>query len=1004
MRLCICLLLLNLAVCAAIEVDGNDAPLDQEEAYSGTGAAQDYEDLIEEGESAAASVTAPPKAKQVKIVGNTAILATLRTFAEGEHLFKVTDSVTGYGMSFGTNAKQKDHIRLKPTKGKGIAINSKADKVGLFVDSVTGHVGIGHTVPKSHLHVKGTTYTTGTITTTAKGSSASLQLSGTSDWKGIQFNTDGKKLYLIGRGKGLAERELSFHVPSAADYGGGKEPKFIWVSGSGHEKMAHLEASSGNMYLKGKLGIGALEPKSELDVRGAVNIQNANGEAIITFPRGKLTGFHIRSTNNPGTYTSADDRLYIKGSNGFVGIQTTKPKAMLDVRGALNLQDASSAAVIYFPNKGKSSSFFIRCADDPSQYSKDQERFYIGADGKVGVGTNSPSHGLTVSSQAGEGSALNDVAIMKGNLHIKGAIYDTFGGGKKYFIDLKKKAFVKTMNVETFLGVGTAKPTGLTGSDAVIHVQGKAPVMRVENVKAAGTASISLQTGGNNWAIEGSTGFFQLKNNGKSRLTISDDGKIGIGERATNPGYGLMIETSAPLGNKRNDLSIRKGHLWLWGSIKQIGNPKYQFSMSKGGFIKHLNVEGNLGVGLMGKKPKFALQLGTSKTMSVGNQLFFAGENGNAFVSANAYRSKGKWALYKTNAGAAALHLESTGVVKITGTRKKGTPKLDTMFTIDAKTQTATFPMAGMKAGFGTSTPTFPMQVNGATAIGGTRASIAFGMSEASMGYLGSNKQYVYMATSSGKEILALDHSTGYVGIGTGKPQSTLHLASAEAPSLSFGSTSNKGTYSFITAKPTGNGLDLVFGIKNPKKTGGKMTFDFKNEIKFGGTGSTIFERGDTIFKTGNVGIGGSGFDKKFKLHVKGDMQVDGKCFVSTKGPGSKAGGAAKKPAGKKAAAKKAPAKAEAKKAAAKKPKKEEEDEGEELGDEDDFSSELDFTDLLEEEEGVTDNVHEEHGIDIGETLHGLTRVLRKQHKQMHTHDLRLAELSSQMTSLMQQR
>merc|ERR1712193_17689 len=96
----------------------------------------------------------------------------------------------------------------------------------------------------------------------------------------------------------------------------------------------------------------------------------------------------------------------------------------------------------------------------------------------------------------------------------------------------------------------------------------------------------------------------------------------------------------------------------------------------------------------------------------------------------------------------------------------------------------------------------------------------------------------------------------------------------------------------------------MVFGIKNPTKAGGKLTFDFQNEMKFGGSGSTVFARGDTIFKTGNVGIGGSAFDAKFKLHVKGSMMVDGKVFVAARKPGTKAKGAAKKGAAKKAAKK----------------------------------------------------------------------------------------------------
>jgi len=272
--------------------------------------------------------------------------------------------------------------------------------------------------------------------------------------------------------------------------------------------------------------------------------------------------------------------------------------------------------------------------------------------------------------------------------------------------------------------------------------------------------------------------------------------------------------------------------------------------------------------------------------------------------------------------------------------------------------------------------PQYPLQVNGAISVGDTKASIAFGMSQTSMGYLGSNEQYVYMATKTGKEALAVDHNTGYVGIGTPKPQSMLHLASSRGPALSFGSsTANKASHAYIKASPVGNGLNMVFGIKNPTKSGGKLTFDFKNEIKFAGSGSTVFARGDTLFKTGNVGIGGSAFDPKFKLHVKGDMMVDGKCFVAAKKPSSAAKGATKK---------KAPAAAKKKKKAGK----------EELE-----MSELDFTDLLEQDEGLTDNVSE-HGIDLGETLHGLARVLRKQHKQMSAHDQRITQLSEQMAAM----
>lgn len=174
----------------------------------------------------------------------------------------------------------------------------------------------------------------------------------------------------------------------------------------------------------------------------------------------------------------------------------------------------------------------------------------------------------------------------------------------------------------------------------------------------------------------------------------------------------------------------------------------------------------------------------------------------------------------------------------------------------------------------------------------------------------------------------------------------------------------------------------MIFGVKNPTKSGGKLTFDFNNEMKFGGSGATIFARGDTYFKSGNVGIGGTAFNKKFKLHVKGDMKVEGKCYVA-----QKRGGAGKKKA------KKSSTKKTTKKKSAKKGGKEEELE------EADFD-EFDMTDLLEEAEGSSHNTNE-HGVDVGETLHSLTKVLRKQYKQMGAHDARIAELSQQMNTLM---
>merc|ERR1711957_885256 len=241
------------------------------------------------------------------------------------------------------------------------------------------------------------------------------------------------------------------------------------------------------------------------------------------------------------------------------------------------------------------------------------------------------------------------------------------------------------------------------------------------------------------------------------------------------------------------------------------------------------------------------------------------------------------------------------------------------------------------------------------------------------------------MGTKDGEETLVLNQADGNVGIGTKSPQSALHIAGSSDAALSFSSGQSKeGTYAYIKTKPTDNqGLNMVIGVRHPKTGHGRLTFDFKNEIKFSGLGNTIFNRGDTIFRTGTVAIGGQGFDTKYKLHVQGDAKIEGKCFVSKKRPSSKIEEGSTNESG---SAPPPPAKSPAPP-----PKKEEL--------EMDFMDHLDFTDLLEEgEQGSDDNSRET--VELVGTMSSLSKIIRKQLKQMEEHDSKIQALTSQMTML----
>ena len=122
-----------------------------------------------------------------------------------------------------------------------------------------GNVGIGHTVPKSKLSI----VSDGSVNTysgvigienTASDKWASITLTDDIDTANASSN-----YYLIGRGSTYAQRYMSFHVPTAANYGSGSQPKFVFAS-TGGDILCSVEASTGDAYHKGNVGIGTVAP------------------------------------------------------------------------------------------------------------------------------------------------------------------------------------------------------------------------------------------------------------------------------------------------------------------------------------------------------------------------------------------------------------------------------------------------------------------------------------------------------------------------------------------------------------------------------------------------------------------------------------------------------------------------------------------------------------------------------------------------------------------------
>jgi hypothetical protein len=182
--------------------------------------------------------------------------------------------------------------------------------------------------------------------------------------------------------------------------------------------------SSSSMAIKnnGNVGIGTIYPARKLEINGSgdqyVRVTNTGtGDAGIELLRtGTGTG-DWRIANYAGNlrfYWSDDDLattttlMSINNINGRVGIGTITPTQQLDIAGNIRLRDANRSIGTW-------------SSHELALVTNSIERINIKTDGKVGIGTTTPSGLLTVNS---DGSGIGNPAIRANNTNASGiALY-----------------------------------------------------------------------------------------------------------------------------------------------------------------------------------------------------------------------------------------------------------------------------------------------------------------------------------------------------------------------------------------------------------------------------------------------------------------------------------------------------------------------------------------------------------------------------------------------------
>jgi hypothetical protein len=509
-----------------------------------------------------------------------------------------SDESTIQGPSANTQIRMGGNLVLSAANISTISTNG-SERVRIQSD---GKVGVGTSSPNSTL----TAFGDGSV----NGYSGVIRVSDTAGpkWGAIGLpdtqtgTTSANNYYLIGRAGAYTDRALSLHIPNAADYGSGVQPK-VGIYSTGSDLLFSAEASTGTIYAKGNVGISTTSPLARLHIVSSTagsTVVRADGTSGTLFSVVDDLTDSLMSVNNsaglPVFEVFADDRIVggQYGANDFVitnnrvGIGTSNPLAELHVTGS-----ASVPAAVFYGNVGIGTSTFsyptsnrgllelygnadallaLRSAGTNfyihkpgvdcyivntnsgfiSIYNNGSERIRIKSDGNVGIGTSSPLAMVHVESSNSQGDN-------KGLIYLKSTsgtnVLKIGVDGTNNFSELRAYNPGAGDNSKLILqpyggdvGIGVTSPTNKlevsTGADDTVGIRVRDSVNGVRT--EIRRRSIECQ-GGDFW-INGQTSWLELRTGNTSRLYIGSNGNVGIG--STSPGALLDVNGSLKCAGK----------------------------------------------------------------------------------------------------------------------------------------------------------------------------------------------------------------------------------------------------------------------------------------------------------------------------------------------------------------------------------------------------------------------------------------------------------------------